>query len=518
TSLQQELLVHRFGFDPNAILTLKTDKDATRENILQAFEEHLIQWAKPGDVVVFHFSGHGSQVADGDGRVSTLVPIDSDLPTGYPNQGGTVQDITGHTLWLLMQALDTENVTFVLDSCHSGGARKGILTVRSRPGDLELNRIADPNLQLLASPQEQAYQRQLMERVNIKTAEDLAQRRKLGVPKGVMLAAARSDQAAIDASFGDTAAGIFTYVLTRYLWQQTGGESVSQVMVSATATTDRLLQEYFPTAGLLQQPEFNIREGSHNSQQAVYFLRRAQKVPAEAVVTQVQGNQVELFLGGIEPRSLEAFGRGAILTLVDGEGKERGRVEIQSRQELTAKGKLSQTGGAIAPGFLLQERSRAIPADLTLRIGLDSSLGQEQAAAKQALQGIKRIEAVPEQQTDIHYILGRISPVYHQQLQRLKVEKLPEVGSIALFSPALDLLPDSAGTSGETVTDAIARLRPKLKSLLAARLVKLTLNGTSSRLNVAAAMETVEGSQLIAESFTVRGATIAPVSQTRGVR
>ncbi|WP_353737563.1 caspase family protein [Microcystis sp. M080S2] len=469
-------------------------------------------------MVVFHFSGHGSQVFDPDqifqdGQVSTIVPVDSILPPGYPNKGGKVNDITGHTLWLLMQAINTENVTFILDSCHSGGARKGILTVRSRPGNRELNRTENSNIQLLASPQEQEYQKQLMSRLNL-TASDLATERKKGVPKGIMLAAARTDQAAIDASFGDTAAGIFTYILTRYLWQQTGGESVSQVMVSATATTERILREYFPTAGLLQQPEFNTREGSNNSQQAVYFLKPDQKIPAEAVVTQVQGNQVDLFLGGIDPRTLEAFGRGAILTLVDGEGKERGQVQIESRQELTARGKLSQIEGSIASGTLLQERSRAIPSNLTLRIGLDASLQQ----AKQALEAIKRIEVVSLEQTNFHYILGRISPIYHQQLQQLKVKKLPEVGSIALFSPALDLVPDSAGIAGEKVTDAVERLRPKLKSLLAARLVKLTLNNSSSRLSVAVAMETVDGSQLVAESFTVRGATITPVSQTRGLR
>ncbi|MEY3825241.1 MAG: hypothetical protein RLZZ148_53 [Cyanobacteriota bacterium] len=515
--LQQELLIHRFGFQSDQILLL-TDHEATRENILQAFEEHLIKWAQPGDVVVFHFSGHGSQVFDPDqifqdGQVSTIVPVDSILPPGYPNKGGKVNDITGHTLWLLMQAINTENVTFILDSCHSGGARKGILTVRSRPGNRELNRTENSNIQLLASPQEQEYQKQLMSRLNL-TASDLATERKKGVPKGIMLAAARTDQAAIDASFGDTAAGIFTYILTRYLWQQTGGESVSQVMVSATATTERILREYFPTAGLLQQPEFNTREGSNNSQQAVYFLKPDQKIPAEAVVTQVQGNRVDLFLGGIDPRTLEAFGRGAILTLVDGEGKERGQVQIESRQELTAKGKLMQTRDNIASGTLLQERSRAIPSNLTLRIGLDASLQQ----AKQALEAIKRIEVVSLEQTNFHYILGRISPIYHQQLQQLKVKKLPEVGSIALFSPALDLVPDSAGIAGEKVTDAVERLRPKLKSLLAARLVKLTLNNSSSRLSVAVAMETVDGSQLVAESFTVRGATITPVSQTRGLR
>jgi hypothetical protein len=177
-----------------------------------------------------------------------------------------------------------------------------------------------------------------------------------------------------------------------------------------------------------------------------------------------------------------------------------------------------QTRDNIASGTLLQERSRAIPADLTLRIGLDSSLGQEQAAAKQALQGIKRIEVVSSDETDIHYFLGRVTPAYYQQLQKLKVTPLPEVGSLALFSLAADLIPGSAGVSGESVTDGVKRLQAKLKSLLAARLVKLTINATSSRLSVAAAMETIDGSQLVAESFTVRGTTQVSLSQTRGVR
>ena len=64
--LQKHLLVHRFGFNESDILTLtdNTPEKPTRQNILMAFEEHLIKQAKPGDVVVFHFSGHGSQVAD----------------------------------------------------------------------------------------------------------------------------------------------------------------------------------------------------------------------------------------------------------------------------------------------------------------------------------------------------------------------------------------------------------------------------------------------------------------------
>ena len=179
---------------------------------------------------------------------------------------------------------------------------------------------------------------------------------------------------------------------------------------------------------------------------------------------------------------------------------------------------LIQTRDNIASGTLLQERSRAIPSNLTLRIGLDASLGQEQAAAKQALQGIKPIEAVSSDETDIHYFLGRVTPAYYQQLQKLQVTPLPEIGSLALFSLAADLIPGSAGISGESVTDGVKRLQAKLKSLLAARLVKLTLNATSSRLSVAAAMEAVDGGQLVAESFTVRGAKSGSFSQNRGVR
>ncbi|MGH7999471.1 MAG: DUF4384 domain-containing protein, partial [Brasilonema sp.] len=347
---------------------------------------------------------------------------------------------------------------------------------------------------------------------------DFLKLRQQGVPKGVMLAAARRDQSAIDTRFADTPVGIFTYILSRYLWQQTGAESVNQVMVSTTNTTERILREYFPTSGLVQRPEFNIKQGSDNGKRPVYFTNK-KNTPAEAVVTKVQGNQIDLFLGGIDPRSLKAFGRGATFTLVDSQGREQGQVQIESRQQLKAQGKLIQVtnrGATITPGTFLQERSRAIPNNLTLDIGLDPSLGQEIEQAKQALQSIKRIQPVLLSQQEVQYILGRITKPYYQQLQKLKVKNLPEVASIALFSPAQDLIPGSAGTPNEKVTDAVKRLQAKLKSLLAARIVKLTLNTSSSRLAVSAAMQRVDGSQIVAESFTVRGGAVRIPSRTRG--
>ncbi|MHC5862180.1 CHAT domain-containing protein [Nostoc sp.] len=50
--LQRELLIHRFEFHPDDVLVL-SDRQATRQNILDKFEQHLIQWVKsPDDVGV----------------------------------------------------------------------------------------------------------------------------------------------------------------------------------------------------------------------------------------------------------------------------------------------------------------------------------------------------------------------------------------------------------------------------------------------------------------------------------
>ena len=67
------------------------------------------------------------------------------------------------------------------------------------------------------------------------------------------------------------------------------------------------------------------------------------------------------------------------------------------------------------------------------------------------------------------------------------------------------MIPNSFGTKAETITEAIIRLRPKLQSLLAARIVKTTLNTNSSRLNIVASMRPEGAGEVIASAFTIRG-------------
>lgn len=493
--LQRQLLIHRFGFVPADILTL-TNAQATRSQILTAFEEHLIKQAKPADVVVFHYSGHGSQVTDPDGDFpdglnSTFVPVDSALPPAFPSEGGVVQDIMGHTLFLLMSALPSEQVTVVLDSCHSGGGTRGNLRVRS-PEGLEL--VRSSGVTLTASPEEFDYQRQWLSRLNL-SPEEFVRRRREGIAKGVVVAATQRDQLAADAPFSDFFAGAFTYLMTQYLWQETGSPTFASAIPNIARSTTQLSFSQ-------QEPLYEVQPGSDLDRQPLYFISQ-QTPPAEAVITSVEGNSAELWLGGLAPQSLAAFDSNAVLAVVDDGGNEQGLVRLESRQGLIGRGTLLQ---AVPVGAFLQEQVRGVPRDLTLKIGLDPSLGVETEAARQALAQVDRVSPLPLQQEEVQYILGRVTEESQRSGQPDNAANLPPVGSVGLFAPAGERVPGSFGASGEAATDAILRLSAKFRSLLAARLVKLTLNTGSSKLNVSVSMNP-EGhpEQAIAESFTVRG-------------
>lgn len=229
-NLQRELLINRFNFNPKDIITL-TDAQASRQGILTAFEEHLIKQAKPGDVVVYHFSGHGSRVADPNSNEpdklnSTFVPFDT--KETIVDGKKTVSDIMGHTLFLLMSAVNTDNLTVVLDSCHSGGGKRGNILVRSLP------RISATDGSVSPSSVELEYQQQWLDRLKM-SPETFKQLRSQGIAKGVVIASAARNQLAADTPFGGFSAGFFTYLMTQYLWQQTGSPPV----VSAIANISR---------------------------------------------------------------------------------------------------------------------------------------------------------------------------------------------------------------------------------------------------------------------------------------
>jgi hypothetical protein len=128
---------------------------------------------------------------------------------------------------------------------------------------------------------------------------------------------------------------------------------------------------------------------------------------------------------------------------------------------------------------------------------------------KQGLSSITRLEAFPAQSGSVpypggvQYIFSRMTAPYQRKLQQQQVANLPATNSIGLFTEGLEPVPKSFGEPGETVTMAVERLEPKLKSLLAARIIKMTLNANSSDLDVEVSMNLVEQpNQPLARSST----------------
>ena len=77
----QTALTGRFGFAKADVVTL-LDYDATKKAVEKAISG-LIRGGKKGDVLLVHFSGHGSNVPDDDGdeaedRDEILCPTDLD--------------------------------------------------------------------------------------------------------------------------------------------------------------------------------------------------------------------------------------------------------------------------------------------------------------------------------------------------------------------------------------------------------------------------------------------------------
>lgn len=132
----------RFRVPPDNIVTL-TDEQGTKAQIFEKFRTHLIARAREhfektknrDAVVMFEFSGHGSQVPDVDGdekddhKDETLVTYDSQ------DEPGKNYDITDDEIFALTSELlqYTDNIIYVFDSCHSGSGTRDSEDVRRLP-------------------------------------------------------------------------------------------------------------------------------------------------------------------------------------------------------------------------------------------------------------------------------------------------------------------------------------------------------------------------------------------------
>jgi hypothetical protein len=467
--LQRELLIHRFGFNPQDILTL-TGKEATREAIEMAFVEHLIKQASATDVVVFHFSGYGSQVkvpqsfAKGDEKtkqmayqfVNSLVPSDEiRLKPGTSVRN----DLLTETLRLMGRSLATDKLTLILDSSHQAPQQilQGNLRVRSFPA------VSD-----YPHPEELAFQQQL--KIQIKASR----KGKKSPRPATILSLTGENQIATEVTWTDFSTGFFTYALTQYLWQVS---PASRVWVTLTRTAEKLE----PILGKQQQSQ--ILNTSNQSFLTYYLLPEA-PVGAEGIVTAIEDDgTIKLKLTGLPGTLLEHYGLNSCFTVDSGVAI----LQVRLRDGLTAKARLigvpEPNNSQLQIGQQVQEFIRVLPRNLGLTVALDVNLERiERVDATSAFANI----------TAVNSIVTAKGQVADCLLARVQATDSMVEGGYGLFSVGGVLLPNTVGDANEAVKSAVHRLMPKLDKLLAAKLWRLTANEDSSRLAVRATLEMIE--------------------------
>lgn len=145
--MMNELLVNNLGFSDPKQIRMLTNESATTHNILERLE-WLVDDAQPGDVLYFHYSGHGSQFIDldydlndePDGYDEVIVPVDMNW------RDKIIKDDDFKRIFSKLP--DGVNLTVTLDCCHSGtGLRDFLPPIEMRDdifGPTRERRIAMP--------------------------------------------------------------------------------------------------------------------------------------------------------------------------------------------------------------------------------------------------------------------------------------------------------------------------------------------------------------------------------------
>ncbi|MFN7513803.1 caspase family protein [Microcystis sp.] len=435
--LQKDLLRYRFGFHDADIVTL-TGQQASREAIEAAFLEHLIAQARAGDVVIFHFSGYGSLGAGKE------VFITAD---------GAENALIKENILLMARCLATDKFSLIFDSSHLPQPQPylGNLRVRSYPETLtDLN------------PAELTFATDIKTRFNLKNKPS----------NGVILAAAKPEQIALELSGNSPNAGLFTYDLTQYLWQA----CPSPTIAIAFPHLRNLVASH---SSEQQQPAILTSNQKNNSAPPYHTALETSRGGAAIVTNLIDERTLEVNLVGLPLEILENYGINSCLSFIEANGEEIS-LQILSRQGLKAKAQLLSPAASLEIGQILQEKLRVFPSQIGLIVGLDSNLTRiERVDATSTFASLPDVAAVVnigEQTVDC--LLSRVGG--------------EETGNYQLLSANGSLIIGSLGAANEAIKSGIKRLQSQLETLLARKLWHLLINQESSGLAVIVTLESLD--------------------------
>lgn len=191
-------------------IELMLEKDATTANILAGLKR-LVDDAWPGDVLVFHYSGHGSQVPstlEEDKLDEIICPVDLNWIDKV---------ITDNELKAIFNPVPNGvNVTVVLDCCHSGSALDQVETAKVNPtrevSSATKVRVMKKNMKNRYLPMPPKIERKAkkMKLRDWSTSRDINQ-------SALLIAACQPNQTSADATIAGKPCGAGTYSLLSHL-------------------------------------------------------------------------------------------------------------------------------------------------------------------------------------------------------------------------------------------------------------------------------------------------------------
>ena len=190
----RDVLLKYFGFTVPDVRLL-VDSRATKGNIMARLK-WLVTGVKKGDMLVFHYSGHGTRIRDRDGDELKDHMDEALCPWDTSWDGGLILDDDLYNTFKGLAA--GVHLEVILDSCHSGTGTRELLAMK----DLKIRYLPPP--------------------VDIECrVEDGLKIKTFTAPEKplnhILWAGCRNTQTSADALIGNTYNGAFTYYFCRHI-------------------------------------------------------------------------------------------------------------------------------------------------------------------------------------------------------------------------------------------------------------------------------------------------------------
>ena len=204
----RDILLKYFGFTVKDI-RMVVDGRATKKAIMERLQ-WLIKGAKAGDRLLFHFSGHGSQIRDRNGDElkdhldEILCPHDMDWDGTY-----IVDDDLAKIFAKVPKGV---NLEVLLDSCHSGTGTREMTGLGGLPPELDFRpRFLKPPADILSRVEDDLPVRKLLSSLAPNPES------RTPTPGPVLFSGCRDNQTSADAEIKGKYNGAFTYYFCRHL-------------------------------------------------------------------------------------------------------------------------------------------------------------------------------------------------------------------------------------------------------------------------------------------------------------